>query len=194
MKKMQMMLAGALVFFSFVLQGCGPTAHVQKDNTVNFSNYKTYAWSEASDTKEKKGSRSLTRQNIKNAVANELQKQGWREVKRNPDVLLNYDVLVEKNTVQQSDPVYSRPFTRTFYNPYYRRFYSVYYPSQFLGYDERNVTRKEGTITITMTDTDTDKMVWQGWTTDEVDSRNLTDKEVESSVKAIFRKFDTAKK
>ena len=195
MKKMQMMFAGAVALFSFVLTGCGPTAHVKKDNTVNFSNYKTYSWSQPGDAKDKKtADNSLTEQNIKIAVANELEKQGWREVKRNPDMLLNYDVLVEKTTSQQSDPVYSRPFTRTFYNPYYRRYFSVYYPSQFLGYDERNVTRREGTITITMTDTGNDKMVWQGWTTEEVGSKNLTDKEVESSVKAIFRKFDVAKK
>lgn len=194
MKKMQLLLVGAVIFFSFVLQGCGPTAHVQKDNTVNLGDYKTYAWSETSDVKGKKGANTLTEQKIRNAVDMELQKQGWREVKKNPDVLLNYDVLVEKNTVQQSDPVYSRSFTRTFYNPYYRRYFSVYYPSQFLGYNESNVTRKEGTITITITDTDTDKMVWQGWTTEVVDSKNLTDKEVESSVKAIFRKFDVARK
>jgi outer membrane murein-binding lipoprotein Lpp len=195
MKKIQSLLLGSVVIFSFVLSGCGPTAHVQKDNTVNFSNYQTYAWSAASDAKGNKGTNnSLTEQAVKDAAGKELSKQGWREVKKNPDVLLNYDVLVEKTTVQQSDPVYTRPFTRSFYNPYYRRFYSVYYPSQFLGYDDRNVPVKEGTITITMTDTDTDKTIWQGWTTNEVDNRHLTDKEVESSVKAIFRKFDVAKK
>jgi len=105
-------------------------------------------------------------------------------------VLLNFDVLVEKTTMQQSSPVYSRSFTRTFYNPYSRRFFSVYYPSQLVGYDDRRVPVKEGTIT--MTDTETDKTVWQGWTTNEVNSKNFSDKEVESSVKAIFRKFDVA--
>jgi hypothetical protein len=45
-----------------------------------------------------------------------------------------------------------------------------------------------------MTDAKTDKMVWQGWTTDELRSRNLTSKEIQTSVKSIFRKFDVAKK
>jgi len=194
MKKMQMIIIGFVAFSSFVLTGCGPLAYVQKDETVNFSQYKTYAWSERTDSTNKKiRSNSITEQNIKAAVEKELDKQGWREVKRNPDVLLNYDVLVERTTTQQSDPVYSQPFTRTFYNPYYRRFYSVYYPSRFLGYDDRTVSVKEGTITITMTDNKTDKMIWQGWTTEQVDNRNLSGKEVESSVKAIFKKFDVAK-
>jgi len=44
-----------------------------------------------------------------------------------------------------------------------------------------------------MIDTRTDKTVWQGWTTDEVRSKNLTSKEIQNSVKAIFKKFDVAK-
>jgi len=53
---------------------------------------------------------------------------------------------------------------------------------------------KEGTLTITVTDAGTDKTVWQGWTTSEVNSRRLTGKELSNSVKAIFKKFDIAKK
>lgn len=194
MKKMQMIMIGSIALVSVVLASCGPTAYVQQDKTVNLGDYKTYAWSETSDVKEnKRETNTFTEQNIKTAVGNELEKQGWREVKKNPDVLLNYDVLVERTTVQESNAVYSRPFTRAFYNPYYRRWFSVYYPSQFLGYDDRTRPASHGTITITMTDAKTDKAVWQGWTTDEVDSKNLTDKEVASSVKAIFRKFDVAK-
>lgn len=190
-----MILLGTIAFVSFVMIGCGPTAHVQKDETVNFSHYKTYAWSESGDSKAApKNGTSFTEKQVKNVVDKELEKQGWVVTKRNPDVLLNYDVLVEKTTTRQSSPVYSRSFTRTFYNPYARRFFSVYYPSQLVGYDDRRVPVKEGTVTITMTDTDTDKAVWQGWTTNEVNSKNLSDKEIESSVKAIFRKFDVAKK
>jgi hypothetical protein len=44
-----------------------------------------------------------------------------------------------------------------------------------------------------MIDAKTDKTVWQGWTTDEVNSRNLTSKEIQYAVKSIFRKFDVAK-
>jgi hypothetical protein len=45
-----------------------------------------------------------------------------------------------------------------------------------------------------MLDADTEKTVWQGWVTDEVaNSRNLSSKEIQNSVRAIFRKFDIAK-
>ena len=69
----------------------------------------------------------------------------------------------------------------------------IYYPSQFLGYDRNQRSIKEGTVTISVIDAKTEKTVWQGWTTDEVNSQNLTNKEIQAAVKSIFRKFDLAK-
>ena len=62
-----------------------------------------------------------------------------------------------------------------------------------MGYENREINTREGTVTITMIDAATEKTVWQGWATDEVDSRRMTSKEIQNSVKAIFRKFDIAK-
>jgi hypothetical protein len=62
-----------------------------------------------------------------------------------------------------------------------------------MGYDDYAVPVREGTVTISMTDAKSDRVVWQGWTTDEVNSRNLTSKEINNAVKSIFRKFDVAK-
>ena len=182
--------------FVFLLASCASTAHIEKDDNADFSKYRTYAWVEK-DGKEKNDRNKrndLTEQKIRDAVSKELEKTaGWRESKNNPDVLLSYDVLVERSVKQESDPVYSRSFTRTFYNPYSRRFYNVYYPSRFMGYDNYDVNTREGTVTISMIDADTEKTVWQGWATDEVNNRNMTSKEIQSSVRAIFRKFDIAK-
>ena len=71
---------------------------------------------------------------------------------------------------------------------------TIYYPSQFMGYDRDRVPSREGTVTITMIDAKTEKTIWQGWTTDEVNSRNLTSKEIQTAVRSIFKKFDLAKK
>ena len=171
-------------------------AHIEKDETVNFSNYKTFAWVNSSESQMDSSQKmvSLTEQQVRKAVNSELAKEGWREVKNRPDVLLSYDVLVEKSVKEDNNPVYSMPYTRYLYNPYSRRFIAIRYPSQFLGYNRDQYQVREGTITITMVDAKTNKTVWQGWTTDEVNSRNLTSKEIESSVKNIFRKFDIASK
>lgn len=192
MKKNWKLWGGSLGIV-FLLASCAPAAHIEKDDATDFSRYKTFAWIEKEETTKGKKN-DLAEQKIRQAVNKELEKTaGWKETKKNPDILLSYDVLVERSTKQNSEPVYSQPFTRTFYNPYRRRFVNVYYPSRFQGYDNYNSQVREGTITVTMTDPDTDKTVWQGWTTDEVDSRNLSSKEIQTSVKAIFRKFDIAK-
>ena len=62
-----------------------------------------------------------------------------------------------------------------------------------MGYERDERPIKEGTVTISMIDSKTDKTVWQGWTTDQVNSRNLTSKEIQNSVRSIFKKFDVAK-
>jgi hypothetical protein len=179
----------------FLLASCAPTAHIEKDDNADFSRYKTFSWvdRDANGEKDRNSSNDLSEQNIRHAVTRELEKAGWREARKSPDVLLSYDVLVERSTKEQSNPRYSMPFTRTFYNPYSRRLFNVYYPSQFMGYENYEVSTREGTVTITMTDARTEKTVWQGWATDEIDSRHMTNKEIQNSVKAIFRKFDIAK-
>jgi hypothetical protein len=181
--------------FVFLLASCAPTAHIEKDDNANLSNYKTFSWIDK-DGKEKNDrnkNNDLTEQKVRQAVNKELEKEGWRDAKNNPDILLSYDVLVERSVKEQSDARYSRPFTRTFYNPYSRRFFNVYYPSQFMGYENREINTREGTVTITMIDAATEKTIWQGWATDEVDGGRMTSKEIQNSVKAIFRKFDIAK-
>lgn len=181
----------------FLVAGCAPSAHVERDETTDFSRFKTFAWidRDGKDKSDKNRNNDLMEQKVRTAVSKELERSaGWREVKNNPDVLLSYDVLVERGVRQQSEAVYSQPFSRVYYNPYRRRYFNVFYPSRFMGYDNYNVPTREGTITITMIDADTDKTVWQGWATDEVNNRQMTEKEIQQSVRAIFKKFDIAKR
>ena len=76
----------------------------------------------------------------------------------------------------------------------YRRFYNVYYPSMFMGYDNYEVSTREGTVAITMVDAKTEKTILQGWATDEVNGRRLTSAEVDRIVAAIFKKWDSQMK
>lgn len=186
-----------IVLSGMLLASCASTAYVERDQTVNLNNYHTYAWVDTKATKDdtaKTRVSDLTERKIQDAVNAELAKAGWKESRHRPDVLISYDVLVENSVKNNNDPVYSQPFTRYLYNPYSRRWIALYYPSEFLGYDNSPRPVREGTITISVIDTKTDKTVWQGWTTDEVNSRNLTNKEVQSAVRSIFRKFDVASK
>jgi len=181
----------AVAFFT----GCASNAHIEKDKSADFSKYRTYAWLDQPAAKETKKSRKndLTETNIRNAVNKQLYKNGWKEVRSNPDVMVSYDLLVEKNQKQQQDPVYSDSYVRRYYNRYTGRVNTIYYPSQFMGYDSYSTTVKEGTVTITMIDNRTDKTVFQGWATNELVTSNISGREIDQSVKSIFKKFDAGK-
>lgn len=187
MKKIKM-LTGVL-FLILICFSCSTPAYVQKDDSISLSDYKTYMWidTKANESDQSKRATAYADISIHNAVNAELGNRGWTEVSENPDILLSYDVLVERNSETQRDPVYSQPFTRYYYNPYTRRWSTMYYPSQFQGYQVYETPVKEGTITITMVDAKTDKNIFQGWTTERLASSGITDTEIKKSVRNIFR-------
>jgi Domain of unknown function (DUF4136) len=173
--------------------GCAATVHVEKDKQVDFSKYKTFAWISENEGKKSKANDPEDK-NVHDAVSLELKNSQWKEVTNNPDVLISYDVLIERSTRVESNTVYTRATSRLYFNPYTRRYGTILYPSQFWGYNDYNVPVREGTLTLTVTDANTDKTIWQGWTTNEVNSRRLSHKEIQGIIKSIFRKFDIARK
>ena len=172
-----------------LLNSCSTPAYVEKDSNVTLSDYKSYMWVDvkASENDPSTRATSFADVSIHNAVNEELKKWGWSEVTLNPDILISYDVLVERNVETQSDPVYSQPYTRLYYNPFMRRWSTIYYPSQFLGYQQYQVPVREATVTITMMDSETDKTIWQGWTTERLGNAGITNLDVKKSVRNIFK-------
>ena len=187
MKKAQVFFGSLLALAAFVFAGCGVPAHVEKDPSVSLKNYRTYAW--ISDHKGAKGYQGLEEKNLKDLVNKQLEKNGWRQVKNNPDVLVDYDIMVENDVKNQSSPVYSNPYVRYFYNPWTGRINSLYYPSQYLGENSYGVPYKSGTITLNVVDTKSNSLVWQGWAETEITSKRLQQDDMKKVVKAIFKKF-----
>ncbi len=181
------MAVATVIFFA----GCSNSVHIEKAKGTDFSKYKTYSWITPEKPKGAKGNRKndIAQQNIRYAVDEALQKKGWKEVNSNPDVLVNSELLVEKTAQQERDPVYAEPYTRSYINPRTGRLNTFYYPSRFIGYNNYSTTVKEGTITIMMIDADSDKTVWQGTATDKLNYSQMTGKEINKNVKAIFKKF-----
>jgi len=193
MKKINLKAAIIAVMSVGILAGCASSTHIEKDDNTNFSKYRTFTWLHGDNGKLDDQS-DLVESKIRNAVSKEFEKIGWKETKGKPDVILDYDLLVERSSKPQKEPVYSQSFSRLVYNPYTRRYATIFYPSRFLGYESYEKVIKEGTVTITMIDAKTDKVVWQGWTTGEVNSRNITNKEIQKAVASIFKKSDLVKR
>ena len=192
MKIISSVFIGALA--SVVMAGCSNRVYVQTDESADLAKARTYAWVDTkANENDNRNVTAFAQQSIHNAVNAQLAKEGWQQTTNNPDVLVSYDILVERDQARQSDPVYTQPFTRVYYNPWFRRWGTIYYPSQFMGYDEYTVPVKVGTVTVTMTDANNDKTLWQAWTSEELQDNKLTSAEVDKAVKNIFRKFDTSK-
>lgn len=191
MKKQFTWITG-LFSLIFLLSSCGTIAKVQKDETANIASIQTYAWAEKNH-EQQKGISDLTDRNIKHSINNKLQEMGLREVKSNPDVLVTYDVLLQKEQRQDQNAMYSQPFTNWVYSPFNRRWVPIFYPSQFMGYQQVNRTVNEGTLTISLINASTDKTIWQGWASDEVNSKKITDKDVQPVVNAIIKKLEKEK-
>jgi len=181
-----------IIVAGFLLTACSSPVYIQKDDSISMSNYHTYMWVDTRANQDDNSARATAYADIsiRNAVNQKLNAEGWREVSSNPDLFISYDILVQRANEQRSDAVYSQPFTRVYYNPFRRSWGTIYYPSQFLGYQYYQVPVKEGTVTVTMMDANSDKIVWQGWTTENLNYSRITDDEISRSVRHIFRKFD----
>lgn len=185
--------AGLIALGLVFLTSCASIATIEKDNSVNLADYSSYAWVEDVKDTVAVSPSGIQEQNLHTAINEGLTKAAWKESKTTPDVLIRHDVLIEKTTKESRNPVYTRSYSRPYYNPYLRRWSYLYYPSQFMGYDVRQYPLREGTLTITLIDAKTDKVIWQGWTTKELASNTFTSKELEKGVKSILRKFDAGK-
>lgn len=180
----------ASLFACILLTNCATAVRVETSGAIGGSRYKTYQWVTTEASQQNSNSQgAFSEQTVRNAANRVLQQKGLREDTLQPDLLIAYDILVERSRERRSDPVYSQPFTRYYYNPYFRRWGRVYYPSSFLGYDTYTVPVKEGTVTITMLDAASDKVVWQAWAMEELDSRRFRSAELEKTVEAIVGKL-----
>ena len=170
---------------------CANTAQIEKAPGVDLSGFKTYSWApDENETSSINRRKQIVNERIQAAVDKQLQKNGLTEVKSNPDVFVSTDLLVEKTAKENQSPVYSRSYSRTFYNRYNGRFYTYYFPSQFLGYENYTINVREGTVTVTLIDAKTDKAVWQGWATRELTQQQVSDKDIDKNVASIFKKFE----
>ena len=92
----KMNLVGVFAIAFALITGCTNTSHIEKDPSTNLGKYKTYTWLDK-ENQDKSHVNDIAGQNVRFSVNEELQKNGWKKVKTNQDLLVTYDVLVKKN-------------------------------------------------------------------------------------------------
>jgi hypothetical protein len=177
-----------------VLVSCSVTSHVEIASGVDFSKYKSFGWVNGNGEKiEDTTDNDLVDNNIKNAISRQLKNQGWKQTSQNPDVLLDYNVMVEKNVKHISEPLYnypySYPYTHYYYNRWHHRIGYIYYPYDLARFHSYNIPFNQGTLTINMFNAKTNQLIWQGWATGDVSNKFVTTQEATTDVTSIFKKF-----
>jgi hypothetical protein len=181
-------IASAIGFTS-----CGVSTHVETAAGINFNNYKTFGWVGNGENPEDSVDNSIVDNNIKNAISLQLENKGWKESNQSPDVIIDYNVMVEKQVRQASEPVYSYPYTNYYYNSWRHRRGYMYSPYNLMGYHTYNVPFKQGTLNVNMIDAKTNKLIWQGSAQGDVSNSMVTTQEMSTDVKSIFKKFNYPK-
>ncbi len=154
------------------------------DKQIDFSQYKTYAYSEDS---QKLPVGDLNRSRIINAVDTEMAAKGFTK-SDNPDVLIDMHVKAEQKTEATATT------TGPGYGGYYGRFgYAGGFSTTQINYNDYI----EGTLFINMVDAAKEHIVWQGRATKTIDEDASTEKREQNinyAVKQIFMKYPPVKK
>ena len=181
------LLAGSLLAAAVLgLSACatGPQIRTDADPTVEFGQYRTWSYYKPV-AMEQSGYSSWISGRIREDIQREMDARGYRYVEEAPDLLVNFQGVVQDRT-----DVFSMPRTdiRWFYN--YRR--NSYFAVP-VWYDETQVSRyKEGTLTVDLVDARRNHMVWTGAAIGRVAGKQTPEArlaEVDRAIADIFAQY-----
>ena len=156
------------------------TVNYDYDTDFDFSNLRHYGWL---DTPDDFPASEIVVQRIKNAVDQQMDAKGFKQVSESPDFLISLqgfrDIIrqgVERGTVYQG---YNRGYNR--------------------GYDRRTEVYEyeEGTVTLTIINAEGDNLIWQGSATVIIEpdrSTEAKEKKTQEVVAKLLANFPPTKK
>lgn len=168
------------------LSACGPTFKikgVQLTPGINLQQYHTYDFYQISAKGDTAHLSFNMRVNaIKNAVANEMDKRGFKKINSNPDLLINIGII-SKEQIQTKTTTFGQD------GPYYmgQRNYQWKTSDQEIG------RYKDGTATVHLVDAKQNKLVWRGSVQGVIPDRELLIEDaIKQAIVKLFTKFPVA--
>jgi hypothetical protein len=172
-----------LLFLVTVMAGCSSLkTSYDYDKQTNFSNYKTYAYTEEA---MKLPIQELNRTRLMNAIDTEMTSRGFTKSDA-PDVLIDLHVKAEQK--RDATATTTGPGMYGYGGGAYRYGYGGGFTTTQINVNEY----VEGTLFINMIDKSTEKLVWQGRGTkvlDEDASPEKREKNINTGVTAIFAHY-----
>jgi hypothetical protein len=208
-QKIDVMKIAYLISACILFTGCATfDIYSDYDHAVDFRSYKTYAWLPNPDKpyKNKRFNNQIMEGNVKNYAGKEMEMLGYRIELDSPDLLLEYNFMIEKKTSTVETPIYSnqvpiypypyapypynyRLHTDPFYDRYHRYSYGYAPPPYIIGYKTDQIPYKEGTLTISVIDRKDNKLIWRGWSVSTVTNPESYSKDLPKILHDIFAKY-----
>lgn len=174
--KIHIMKTTAVIFtISALMFSCANniTANYNVDPEADFSKYTSFYWDDplnkaANESHNPIVNNSLVNKQVKENIETQMQGRGYALTENNPDILINFHIMVEnKSKVTSSYP-----------NSYYFWWRN----------DIQTINYKEGTLIIDLIDAKTDQLIWQGYSTGTITRSDMIPS-IKETVLKIFSKF-----
>jgi len=193
MKKLVLLLLVVAAAFS----GCSSYNYYSVTRkSLDRAKYKTFAWIPEGKSKSTSiYNNDIATDKIVESASQEMRKKGFNLQSDNPDLLLRYTAVVNKEVKDYSDPVYYNPPSRilprvSYYGGRRVYYYSYYNPLPiYVGERERSIRIKANSIMIDIIDRKTSKVIWRGWAEGEVDNPEKAINEIPEVIGNIFKKL-----
>lgn len=174
-----------LAAMMLLLAACatGPRVSTDFDPQADFAQYRTWAFYTPL-AMEQSGYSSYLSDSIKAGIRREMTARGYVFDRENPDLLVNFQGMIEERTNVYSVP---RHDVRYYYNYRAKAYFAV--P---VWYDETRVNEyTEGTLSVDLVDADQNRLVWTGAAIGRVVQRTPQERAAEANeaITAIFMRF-----
>lgn len=171
-----------------VAAGCesGPRVRAERDKTVDFSQYRTFAFADPLGT-DRAGYQSMVSQYLKAATQRELEARGLRLVEADPQILVNFNGRLSEKLRTTTVP--SSAITFGYGHGGYYGYRSGIYTTWPLYAPETQVeSYSEGTLNIDVIDAAKKQMIWEGVAVGRVTDETMENLQakIHEAVTAIF--------
>jgi hypothetical protein len=178
----------ALLGAALVAAGCasGPRVRAERDQTVDFSQYQTFAFADPLGT-DRSGYQTIVSQYLKAATQRELEARGLRFVEAGPQLLVNFSGKLSEKFRTSTAP--SSAITFGFGRGGYYGYRTGIYTTWPLYAPETRVdSYTEGTLNIDIIDSAKKQMIWEGVAVGRVtdDTMENLQPKINEAVTAIF--------
>jgi len=187
----------SLLSIAVLFSACSSYNYYSVSNKqLDKTKYKTFAWiPEAQSKSTSVYNNDVATDRIVEAATQELKNREFTLDNSNPDLLIRYTAVVNREVKDYNEPVYYNAPPRLLPRVGYYRGRAVYYYSYvnplpvYVGERERRLRIKEGSIMIDIIDRKTSKVIWRGWAEGEVNNPEAAINDIPEVVQNIFKKL-----